>query len=148
MVPAVNPLISYLAERVTNSLHTSLRVSPVGEPFWWAFTPSPAAPCTVPYIFVRSVPLLISLDSPLPSLTRGRMKRCGTSLLLWLPQRVRIKWISHHSDACVAVCIFFETRCSQLVITMLLCASRLRSIHLERIQIALVSTRVNKNHPR
>lgn len=138
VVPAVNPLISYLTGRVTNSLHTPLSVSPVGEPFRWALTPSPAAPCTVPYIFVRSMPLLISTDSPLPLLTRGRMKRHSTSLLLWLPQRARIKWISHHCDAHVAVCVFFEPRCSRLVIPMLLCASRLCSIQLERIQILLL----------
>lgn len=99
MVPAVNALISYLTEPVTNSLHIPLSVSPVGEPFSWDLTPSPAAPCSVPFIFVHSMPILISPDSPLPLLTCTRMKRWGTSLLLWLPQRARIKWISHHSDA-------------------------------------------------
>lgn len=129
MVPAVNPLFSYLTEPVTNSLHIPLSVSPVGEPFRWAHAPSPAAPCSAPFIFVHSMPLLISPDSPLPLLTCGRMKRRSTSLLLWLPQRARIKWISHHSDAHVAVCVFFEP---WLVIPMLLCARRLCLIQLER----------------
>lgn len=81
---------------------------PSGRVFRGALATSPAAPRSAPFIFVRSMPLLISPDSPLPLLTRGRMKRRGTSLLLWLPQRARIKWISHHSDVHVAVCIFFE----------------------------------------
>lgn len=135
MMPAVNALISYLTEPVTNSLHIPLSVSPVGEPFSWDLAPSPAAPCSVPFIFVHSMLILISPDSPLPLLTCSRMKRRGTSLLLWLPQRARIKWISHHSDAHVAVCIFLKP---WFVILMLLCAPRLCYIQLERIQILLL----------
>lgn len=120
MVPAANALISYLTEPVTNS--------PVGEPFRWDPAPSPAAPCSVPFVFVHSVPLLICPDSPLPLLTCSRMKRRGTSLVLWLPQRARIRWISHHSDAHVVACIFLQP---WFVILMLLCASRLCVIQLE-----------------